>query len=243
MRPAHEVDSRLLTQEYWTTTWRDRIDAYLAQPPRCGYWLRHVLPRASSILEIAGGSCRDSRHLAGLGHRTVGTDFDGSTIEYLRWRFPQAKLELQQEDAFSLSFDDSTFDASFSNGFWIIFSDDERLLELVREQARVTRRWLICLVHNSGNRRLVATFQKEAKRDPLYRVRFFSALELAGLIVRSGIRHRRVSMMKFGGPADWLYSSKMPSLVRKIAPFIVPFAYRCQPWSRTERIACIVELE
>lgn len=235
----------LTTEQYWAEAWQRHLETYLGGPPRAGYWLEQRFGKDGSVLELAGGSCRDSRWLADRGADAIGSDFDEKTLDYLRDRFPQSSLKLRREDSFALSLDDKSVDLSFSNGFWICFDDDERLLKLMREQARVTRKWMIALVHNRGNDRLLRKFARLSKQDSLYDVRFFSPDELTRLIDASGIAYKSISYEKFGGPADVLFNRRPKGIwnpFARIARRVSPRLYRLQPWRRTERIACIVEL-
>jgi len=50
-------------QTFWSDAWVRHIESYLAAPPRCGIWLMTNYGKNHSILECAGGSCRDSRYL------------------------------------------------------------------------------------------------------------------------------------------------------------------------------------
>lgn len=235
------------SESFWQNAWRRHIDVYLANPPRCGYWLAAMFPdKKLKFIEIAGGSCRDSRYLADTGYSCIGTDFDQYTIEYLKDRFPHSSLRLFREDAFHFSFLDKSFDISFSNGFWILFSDNQQLYSLLKEQERITRRYIITLVHNATNKKLVKEFQEKAKTDQLYNIRFFQINELRTIINSSGILYKRIVFKKFGGPFDMFYSSRIkrvPNLLKKFARHIVPRLYKFQSWESTERIACVIELE
>lgn len=241
------MSNHLSSESFWQDAWMLHIEAYLTAPPRCGYWLAAMFPdKRLRIIEIACGSGRDSRYLAVRGYAASGTDFDGQTLDYLSRRFPDSPLQLYREDAFGFSFPDKSFDLSFSNGFWVCFRDDRQLHLLIREQERITRRYLIALVHNAENDALIAQFREKGKSDPLYDVRFFHRDELRRIIDSSGIRYKRIEFRKFGGPVDLLYATRikrMPNLLKGVAHHIVPRLYRLQSWKSTERIACIVELE
>jgi hypothetical protein len=247
MQGYRAVNQEFDNQSYWQDAWTRHIETYLAAPPRCGHWLAaNFSNKQLTFVEVAGGSCRDSRYLAHRGYTAVGTDFDERTLDYLRKRFPDSPLPLQREDAFGFSFADKSFDVSFSNGFWVCFASDEQLYSLAREQERITRKYLIILVHNAENDALIELFREKAKSDSLYDVRFFYRDELREVIDTSGIRCKRMTFGKFGGPMDRLYSSRikrLPNPLRKVAHHVVPRLYRYQSWRSTERIACIIELE
>jgi len=234
------------TQEFWESAWTRHIEQYLASPPRTGYWLHRRLPlEEGSVLEIAGGSCRDSRYLALQGINATGSDFERRTLDYLEGRFKDSPLKLRQADGFSLPFRDGEFLTTFHNGFWVLFPDED-IRKLAIEQARITRRYMVVLVHNRLNSRLVDTFAAKARTDDLYRIRFFTSDEVLDLVRASGIRVRSVSVEKFGGLPDKLFSPKITrgsAAMQEIVGAIVPRLYSLQPWSRVERIACVIELD
>lgn len=236
----------LASQAYWQEAWTRHIETYLAAPPGCGYWLATMVPRGLSVIELAGGSCRDSRYLATRGYDATGTDFDERTLEYLRRRFPGSPLPLLKENAFGLSFSDKSFDVSFSNGFWVCFVDDHQLVSLLREQERITRKYIFVLVHNRENRALIRRFAEKAATDALYEIRFFCREELRQIVDSSGIRYKKITFHKFGGTIDRLYSStvhRLPNPLTEVAKRIAPSSYRFQSWGCTERIACAINLE
>lgn len=231
----------LQAQSFWEEAWVRHLEQYLRAPPRAGLWLEARFPLADwRVLEIAGGSCRDSRYLAERGVDAIGSDFDERTLGFLRHRFPASPLKLAREDAGALSLPDKAVDLTVHNGFWVLFSDDARVLELLREQARVTRHVLVALVHNAGNPRVVAAFARKAKTDPLYDIRFFHRTELPSLVQAAGIRPRGVRIDKFGGPIDRLLT--VQGVFGRLARVVVPRLYRLLPWRFVERIALVVEL-
>ncbi len=226
---------------FWTETWKRHIETYLAAPPRAGIWIRQLFPSWNSVLEIAGGSCRDSRYLADHGFQAVGSDFEQKTIEYLQDRFPASPLKLQREDAFHLSFQDNVFDITFSNGFWILFDDNRDITSLIKEQARVTRKYMISFLHNGDNIKLKKTFQEKSEKDPLYNIRFFYKDEIEGLIHASGISFTYLKIKKFGGIVDLFYAKRIKNMIN-LSPKLITSLYDFQPWSRVERLAVIIKL-
>lgn len=231
----------LQQQGFWEEAWVRHLEAYLTTPPRAGLWLCARFPlRGWRVLELAGGSCRDSRHLAAQGIDAIGSDFDQKTLDYLAQRFPDSPLKLAREDASALSLPDRSVDLSVHNGFWVLFDDDDRIAALLREQARVTRRVVIALVHNADNPRVVAAFARKAKTEPLYDIRFFRRAELPALVQAAGVPARRVRIEKFGGPVDRLLA--LPGAAGALARRVVPRLYRFLPWRWVERVALVVEL-
>ena len=230
-------------QNFWANLWSYHLESYLATPARCGYWMASFLRNCYNykVLEIAAGSCRDSRYLCAVGYRVVALDFDQKTLGYLAQRFVDSSLLYCVGDAFSLPFAEKSFDVSFSNGFWVCFDDDRFLHLLLREQARVTKKYLIAFVHNKDNDSLVRLFREKSLCDPIYDIRFFTRNELSKIVSESGISFRSISFYKFGGPADFLYFACLTKFVKYMS-LLVPKLYAFQPWQRTERIVCVVEL-
>jgi hypothetical protein len=64
-----------------------------------------------------------------------------------------------------------------------LFNDDQQLLELVKEQARITKNKIIVTVHNKHNIDFVNYFHSLSRTDPLYKVRFFSTDEVSSLML------------------------------------------------------------
>jgi hypothetical protein len=230
----------------WSKIWIQNVEVYLAAPSRCGYWIASHFAKSLTILEVAGGSCRDSRYLATKGYNAVGSDFNQNIITYLTDRYPASSLKLLRENAFCFSFGNRSLDLTFANGFWIYFTENEQLYDLIREQVRISKKYVVSLVHNIENDKLVKSFQEKAKLNPLYDIRFFHRSELGKIIGEIGIKYKSVTIKKFGGPIDILFSRKILGVFNPIymlAKYIVPFLYKYQPWSRVERIVLIIELE
>lgn len=233
-------------EQFWADAWTRHIESYLRAPARVGYWIRTRFGLGLSVLELAGGSCRDSRYLAEHGVHAIGSDFDQKTLNYLGKRFPGSPLALRREDAFAINMPDHAVDLVFSNGFWVLFDDDEQLRQLAREQARVARKWMIVIAHNSRNAAETQHFADLARSDPLYDIRFFTAEEIIEIVRSAGIPYKNIKVEKFGGMPDVMFRKtlkKFPNPLLSIAPMLVPHLYRFQGWERAERIACIVEFE
>lgn len=231
----------LRKQDFWEDAWVRHLEQYLAAPPRAGLWLISRFRLSGlRVLEIAGGSCRDSRYLAEQGVEVLGTDFDEKTLSYLARRFPASPLKLQLENASALTLADSSADLSMHNGFWVLFAGNEQVVALLKEQARVTRHVLVAMVHNADNRRVMATFALKAKTDPLYDIRFFHRTELAALVKAAGLKPRALRLEKFGGPVDQLL--RLPGPLGRWSRRLVPRLYRWLPWSQVERVALVLEL-
>lgn len=234
------MHDHLREQRFWQEAWMRHLELYLATPPRAGLWLAARFDLSHwSVLEIAGGSCRDSRHLADRGVDAIGTDFDAKTLAYLAQRFPSSPLKMRREDALALTLADGSVDLSMHNGFWVLYADDAQVMALMREQARVTRKVLVAIVHNAANRRLASIFKRMAQSDPLYDIRFFDRHELKSLVQAAGVSYQRMKIEKFGGPVDILL--RLPGPLGRWAKQVVPRLYRWLPWSQVERVVLVLE--
>jgi hypothetical protein len=232
-------------ENYWSQSWQNHIENYLSAPPRLANWLMYRFPSKDlSFIEIAGGSCRDTLELHAAGYNAQGADFDTQTLDYLRRRFPKDADIFVREDAFALSLPDKSRDISFSNGFWILFQDDDKIRQLVREQTRIASRFAIFICQNADCPGLVRQFADLAKTDDLYDIRFYQREEMRRLIDSSGIEYKSMTFNKFGGPTDLLYLKSIKGIPNPFEPLarqLCPRLYELQPWNRTQRIACIVE--
>jgi hypothetical protein len=224
-------------------TIKGELPRYLAGPARTGRWLRWRFDlNGLSILEIAGGSCRDSRYLHASGLDAVGSDGDAETISQVREHLTGSGFGPRLEDAAALSFPDRSFDVVFHNGLWVVFPADDQIRLLLNEQLRVTRRYGVAIVHNALNRRLVDRFASLAKTDPLYSIRFFTPEQIRELVRPCLGPADRLSIEKFGGPADHGYGiQRRAPGIGAAAAALPPRLYRFQPWSVTERIAVVID--
>lgn len=229
---------------YWSDAWIRHIETYLSSPPRCGIWLKNYFSNKKySFLECAGGSCRDSRYLHDNGFDSIGSDFDEKTIDYVRYKFKASKFKVQVEDGFNLSFDSSSIDVVFHNGFWVCFDSDDQIIQLLNEQDRVSNRYIVALIHNAANKKLVDKFKDKSITDDLYQIRFFDINHISKIVKNSGIKYKKIKFEKFGGPVDILYGfeKRIPALSPLIR-WMVPKLYRLQPWTKVERIAMVIKL-
>ena len=235
------------TKDFWEESWIKHIESYLNTTPRAGIFIQNYFKDTKIILEIAGGSCRDSRYLANCGYEATGSDFDEKTLKYLKEkRFPNDKLKYSLEDAFELSFKDNSFDLIFHNGFFVLFDNDKNLNIMLKEQERVSKKYIVFFVHNIQNKKLVHTFKEKAKDDELYNIRFFNKDEVVNIIKQSGIKAKKIDLLKFGGLYDAFYKKRVKNLPNILYPFrkiLVPRLYQLQKWENTERICCVVELD
>jgi hypothetical protein len=240
-----------LRQESWCKIWQSHLDEYLQSPPRAGIFISNYLPSIRNALEIACGSSKDSIYLSKKGIFVVATDYEPRVIRYLKNHVFLPNLFYQISDAFRLPFKENTFDVVFHNGFFVCFNNNEDLYTLLKEQERVSRRYIFFFVHNKLNSRLLNDFYKRAKIDPLYAIRFFDPEEILSIINKSGINFRSLKILKFGGYVDFgvfkVFSKKfrkfIPGKLYQLMVKIFPRLYQTQPWAKTERIACLIELD
>lgn len=235
----------LESEAWWSEAWVRHIEQYLTAPPRTGIWLDYRFNLKSKvILECAGGSCRDSRYLFEKGVDAIGSDFDIRTLSYLRKRYPECKQELRQINAFDMNVNDDSFDIVFHNGFWILFTESEKIDLLLKEQIRVSKNHLVIIVHNKSNKTLVQSYSKKATKDKLYNITFFDKNMLINSIKGYQDQFSYVTFEKFGGPIDRLYNLvRRYPILRKVIYWLVPRLYKLQPWSRVERVAMVIKLK
>lgn len=234
------------SEAYWEQQWAAKLAAYHAAPPRAGLFIRRLLGASvRSVLELGAGSARDSLWLSQQGYRCTASDFSSATIDVLTRRFASPTLRFSVDDSRELRFGDGEFDLVFHNGLIVCFDSDADVQRILREQRRVARRYMLILAHNAENERLRRTFAQLGEKDDLYRIRFFSRADLGRQLREAGIAARRIRMLKFGGPADALFSRRIrgvPNPLVPLAAHCVPSLYALQPWRRVERIACLVEI-
>lgn len=237
------------TEKFWEESWLKHIETYLTATPRAGVFLqKYFNNKSKKILEIAGGSCSDSRYLANNRFLVTGSDFDEKTLNYLqKERFKDDILKYSKEDAFNLSFEDNSFDMVFHNGFFVLFDDNKSLNNMLFEQERVSKKYIVFFVHNKKNINQVEQFREKAKDDDLYKIRFFDNNEVVDIIKNSGIKYKKINILKFGGLFDVFYKKKLkkiiPNILYPFRNFLIPKLYQFQKWENTERVCCIIELD
>ena len=240
------MSSHFQDEKFWIDQWQRKLSRYQAAPARTGLFIEHLFTNTvDTVLELGAGSCRDSVHLAKRGYRCMASDFSKETIRSLKSQLAVPGLRFSFDDARNLSFETDEFDLVFHNGLIVCFDNDDDIIAILREQRRVAKSKLLIIAHNGSNRRLVRQFTQLGENDCLYRIRFFTCEEITDLLRRAGVTYRRLRMLKFGGPADALYGDKIkgvPNPFTWAAPSLSPRLYALQPWSRTERIAALVEL-
>jgi ubiquinone/menaquinone biosynthesis C-methylase UbiE len=170
------------TKEQWDQKWETIFDHY-QQDLRHAYYIRAILnPNEKKLIELAAGSFRDTGALNAMGIDCYGADYSSKSVLLAQKQFPLITSKLSEQDAFNIDFPDKSFDLSFHNGFWILFPNDNDILRLMQEQARITKYRIIATVHNAHNKLFVEYFDKLKENDPLYKVRFFEIDEITELM-------------------------------------------------------------
>ena len=170
------------TKEQWNQKWGDIFDHY-QQDLRHAYYIRAILNHnEKKIIELAAGSFRDTAALNAMNINCYGADYSLKAVSLAEKQFPSIAEKLSEQDAFNLSFPDKSFDLSFHNGFWVLFSDDNDILKLIKEQARITKHRIVATVHNAHNKSFVEYFDKLKENDSLYSIRFFEMQEMEYLM-------------------------------------------------------------
>lgn len=236
----------MLSRTEWKLAWERHLVRYASAPPRTGVFVRERLGRAESVLEIGCGSGRDSVYLAQHGSKVTAVDYEGGVVANLKSRLEGVKVFCSAADAFALPFRDKQFELVFHNGLFVCFRDDDDIRRLLFEQARVAKKRICAFVHNGENQRLVRRFEARGKTDPFYDIRFFRRDELINLVERSGLRLRRVRLLKFGGPVDALYNRSFkdiaPNVLYPWRERLIPKLYELQPWRSVERVVAVIDL-
>jgi ubiquinone/menaquinone biosynthesis C-methylase UbiE len=168
----------------WDKKWPTIFQHY-QQDIRHAYYLNAFLDENDKkILEIAAGSFRDMAVLNNLGVECWGTDYSKNSVDLARKHFPLLKNMIFQSDAYNMrNINDNAFDATFHNGFWVLFDDNNEISALAKEQARITKRKMVVTVHNGHNKKFIHYFKKLSREDPLYRIRFFTIDEIRSLML------------------------------------------------------------
>lgn len=167
----------------WNRKWADIFDRY-QNDLRHAYYVRALLePEEIRLLEIGAGSFRDMTELRRHGLDCEGMDFSSESVLRAQSKSPNLAPFMHQMSAFSMPFADRSFDVTYHNGFWALFSD-QQIGVLAREQARITRNRMFATVHNAHNRQFVDYFDRMKANDPLYDIRFFTVDEVSSLLRR-----------------------------------------------------------
>lgn len=165
----------------WDKKWAD-IFAHYQNDIRHGHYIRALLrDDERHVLEMGAGSFRDVAALNRWGWTGEGMDFSGAAVQRAKQQFAEYAALFHHMSAFDMPFADRSFDVTYHNGFWVLFSDED-IRALAKEQARVTQGRMIATVHNSHNHQFFDYFERMKQTDPLYDIRFFSVDEITQLM-------------------------------------------------------------
>lgn len=237
-----QMSTPITDSKTWDSLWSANFAKYIEGAPRTGVFVHRITPKAKTYLELGAGSARDSFYLNIIGKHAVASDFSEIAIDAWRKSFGPV-LPAKLVDAFHIDATDGAFDVTFHNGLYVLF-DDDKIKALVAEQRRVTRSTMIIIVHNKRNSRLVSSFAQLGDDNPIFRIRLFDPLEMVSLVQNSGIPYRKITVHKFGGPADrfyhWFGARVHDTKRSSIAGALANILYPLQPWARVERAAIVV---
>lgn len=170
------------TIDFWTSSWKKHFEEYAHHAPLQAFYLSFILQlKELKLLEIAAGSFHDTACLNSWGGECLGIDSCPTVLAMARQQYPHLAGKISRMNAERLGFRDKAFDLSYHNGFFVYF-EDRQIRRLLEEQTRVTRRILVCSVHNQLNTFAVRKFDRLSRRDALYRLRFFHPDEMRRLL-------------------------------------------------------------
>lgn len=231
----------ITTPQQWRTFWQRHLADYLRVGPRTGQYLEMLFADKSlSFLEIAGGSLRDANYLAEKGYAATGSDFLCDLVEGARSFYRNPRLHTLVLDAFNTQLDDGAYDVTFHNGFLVYFRSDNDIKTLLAEQVRITRAYVVAVVHSAHNPRLRQAFASKARCNPLFDIRFFKDKEMRALLQPYG----RTRLYPYGGSiaGRLLPTGRLGRLPLGVRRWIYRMAAPLEPRSRWERIIAVTSL-
>ncbi len=174
------------TTEVWNKLWSEKFSTYVSGPPRLGRYIEFMFPKSLKTLELGGGSMRDSAYLASVGYDSIGSDTSNEAVELAANAFGSTGLQLNRLDVFNTDLRDDSFDLTFHNGLLVLFQSDDEIHQILQEQRRISRQWMISVVHCGENKSLKSEFSAKSSNDPIFDIRFYSIDELDGLLKQYG---------------------------------------------------------
>ena len=227
----------------WAESWKKHLSEYSSGIPRTGIFIKSYVKGIKKSLELGCGSARDSIMLALKGMDVTASDYEPSLIEALKEMHKDKNVVFSVVDAFDTQFKPDFFDLVFHNGLYVLFNDNE-IVSMLKEHARISAKYLLILVHNEKNKRQKDIFAKKAESDPVYNIKFFEISNLKNLLQLSDLKFKKVKFYKFGGKYDIFFNKKIKGIPNFLYPLrekIIPKLYQIQRWERTERIACLIK--
>jgi hypothetical protein len=225
----------LTCPQWWENAWKRHHQEYVSRPAFQAYYLYSVLPHGvSDLLEIGAGSFRDAAKLNQWGLKCIGTDFSTKAVELARKTYSRWADNFQVCDATRLPFASKSFDVSFHNGLFVCFQEDKMIHSVIKEQLRVSKKMIICTVHNAHNHRLKQQFEAKSRTDELYAIRFFTREEITEILTPCC---RRVELYPFGS----LWGNRLIKLIpsRHLVRLFYRLTYRHWDWIKCERIMAV----
>ena len=227
----------------WAESWKKHLSEYSSGIPRTGIFIKSYVKGIKTSLELGCGSARDSIMLALKGIDVTASDYEPSLIEALKEMHKDKNVVFSVVDAFDTKFKPDFFDLVFHNGLYVLFNDNE-IVSMLKEHARISAKYLLILVHNGKNLQQKKLFAKKAETDPVFNIKFFEIENLKKLLQLSDLHYKKVEFYKFGGKADIFFSKKLkgvPNILYPIREKIIPKLYQLQTWKKTERIALLIK--
>lgn len=138
---------RTSEKEHWNRYWEraeNVQEVYSNEGRIASYIERFASVRDMRVLEVGAGSGRDGIRLAENGARVVSLDYSIPSLEMIRSQFAgETSVSICCGDAFSLPFEDETFDIVFHQGLLEHFRNAG---DLIAENGRVLKRGGLLLV-------------------------------------------------------------------------------------------------
>lgn len=189
--------NELQDNAYWNHAW-DKYFEHYQQDTRHAYYINAFLnDDEKKILEIAAGSFRDFNILNSIGKDCFAFDNCENAVNKAKKLFLQYADKISLQNAFSTIYQDKEFDFSYHNGFWGCF-DNEQILQLAKEQIRITKKRFAFTVHNGHNQEFIRYFDTLKKNDKLYALRFFTLTDIYNIITALELEMENVKIYPVG---------------------------------------------
>lgn len=229
------MSNTLTDPKWWSAAWRKHHDRYVSHPSYQSYYLSFILPRGTKyLLELGAGSFRDTATLNKWRYVCIGSDFSPEAVVLAQHTYPEWAHRFLVANATALPFAPKSFDVSFHSGLFACFDDDITILRILQEQVRVSRRAIVCSVHNALNTTLQEEFHRRSLSDPLYKIRFFLPQEITQLMASVGVR---VSLYPFG--SLWCNRLIKYTRSRTLTRWYYRLTYQRWRWEQCERIMAV----
>jgi ubiquinone/menaquinone biosynthesis C-methylase UbiE len=180
-------------EKFWKQQWNNKLQGYMTEKPKLGLLIHKwiscgVINGVESICEVAAGSCVSSLYLSKF-YDVTATDFNtyGFAAAQKMSSTGNYRLRFKEENAFSFSFPNNEFDLVFHNGFLVCFKLNDEINKLISEQVRISKKYLLVVVHNRSDILNRYRFYKKVRAgDLLYDIRWWSRKEIVRIIEQYG---------------------------------------------------------